>query len=456
MIKKIISLAFLTALVLSACASPEATLTPESAPALQATKTPQPEPTAQAVSTIQVREAALKGVEIKIWMPWYGVEADLFKTLVKEFNQKNKWGITASAESQVNFTNLYDETLAAIQRPDLAIALPEHALEWNENRLVTDLEPYVFDPIYGIEDVDDIPFVFWNQDQLGETRVAMPAQRTARFLLWNKTWGGELGFGAAPDAPEDFQQQTCRAHEALTKNESPQDDFMGGWYVDTQPMTAYAWLLAFEGGVLESGGYRFLTPNNIAAFTFLRKLSEANCAWQSAEIDAITAFTTRRALFITASLQDLPTVARGFAAQDSRDEWQVIPFPGADEDALVVYGSSYVIFNSTPEKQLASWLFVRWMLDDERDARMVEATHLFPLRASTLGLLGDYEQTHPQWKQVLDLLPEGELQPQLASWRKVKIMLGDGFDHMYRVNVFSGQVAAILAQMETLSRDISQ
>jgi hypothetical protein len=73
-----------------------------------------------------------------------------------------------------------------------------------------------------------------------------------------------------------------------------------------------------------------------------------------------------------------------------------------------------------------------------------------------LELLGDYKKTHPQWAEAVDLLPKGELQPQLASWRKVKIMLGDGFDHMYRVNVSSGQVAAILAQMESLSRDISE
>ena len=35
-------------------------------------------------------------------------------------------------------------------------------------------------------------------------------------------------------------------------------------------------------------------------------------------------------------------------------------------------------------------------------------------------------------------------------------MLGDGFAHMYRVNVASGQVAAILAQMESTAKDLSK
>jgi multiple sugar transport system substrate-binding protein len=457
--KKIISLIFITSLLLSACGSAEATSTAAVTVAVQeATKTPKPQPTVEAASSIKVQREALKGLEINVWTPWYGVEAGLFDTLVKEFNAKNEWGIQVKVQHQVNFTNLYDLTTNSLpnsERPDMVIALPEHALEWNENRLVTDLTQYVQDPVYGM-DARDIPFVFWNQDNVADVRVAIPAQRTARFLLWNETWAGELGFDASPDAPDDFKQQACRAQQSMLKDNVPQNDSTGGWYVDTEPMTAYAWLLAFEGGVLEGNGYHFLTPNNIEAFKFLRELSEQTCAWQSTEVDAVTAFASRQALFITASLQDLPSVARAFAVAKSRDDWKVIAFPGANDDALVVYGSSYVVLNSTDEKQLASWLFIRWLLENEQDARFVEATHLFPLRTSTLELLGDYKKTHPQWAEAVDLLPKGELQPQLASWRKVKVMLGDGFDHMYRVNVSSGQVAAILAQMESLSRDISE
>jgi len=400
----------------------------------------------------------LNGLEITVWHPWYGVESSLFDTFVKEFNEKNEWGIKVNAQSQVNFSNLYETVTASLptaEKPDMVIALPEHALEWNANGAVTDLMPYVQDPAYGI-DPSDIPNVFWNQDHFGEKRVAIPAQRTARFLLWNETWAGEIGFAASPDAPDDFKQQACRAQKAMLKDASPQNDFMGGWYVDTEPMTAYAWLLAFEGGVLDGSDYRFLTPHNIESFRFLRELSETTCAWQQTKIKPITAFANREALFITASLEDLPEVARAFASAKNTDAWKVISFPGANEDTLVVYGSSYVILNSTDEKQLASWLFARWLLDNAQDARWVEATHLFPIRTSSIALLGDYEKTHPQWAQAIQLLPQGEIQPQLASWRKVKILLGDGFTHMYRVNVPSGQVPAILAQMESIARSLGK
>ena len=455
--KKIINLLFITAIILSACAA-GGTSTAESSVTQSATKTPKPEATVETGSRLEVNIEALKGLEITVWTPWYGIESSLFDSFVEEFNSTNQWGIKVAAQSRVNFSNLYETVTASLptaDKPDLVIALSEYALGWNNDGVVTDLTPYADDPMYGI-DSSDIPPVFWNQDVSGDVRVALPAQRTARFLLWNKTWAGELGFDSSPDASEDFHQQSCRAQQSMLKDESAQNDFMGGWIVDTEPSTAYSWLLAFGGGVLESGNYRFLTPNNIDTLTFLRELSESQCAWQAVETDPITAFATREALFITASLDILPTLARAFASANNTDEWNVTTFPGETKDAFAVYGSSYVILKSTDEEQLAAWLFVRWLMEKEQDKRWVETTHLFPLRTSTLDLLADYKKTHPQWAEAITLLPQGEMQPQLASWRRVKIMLGDGFAHMYRVNLPSGQVAMVLAQMQSTAGDLSK
>src|SRR5690349_345716 len=142
LMKKIISLLFITALFLGSCTSANPTATVENAATAAATKTPKVESTVEAVSNIKVPKEALNGLEINVLTPWYDVEAGLFDTLVREFNEKNEWGIQVKAQHQVNFTNLYDMTtssLPSVQRPDFVIALPEHALEWNENRLVADL-----------------------------------------------------------------------------------------------------------------------------------------------------------------------------------------------------------------------------------------------------------------------------------------------------------------------------
>jgi multiple sugar transport system substrate-binding protein len=456
--KKLFPLFFIAAIILNACSGTNVTTTAEAAATQVSAKTQTAEPALETVSSLQVNEEALRGLNITVWVPWYGLESDLFNTFVNEFNTQNEWGIQVSVENQINFSNMYENVTASLPRdekPDLVIALPEHAQEWYADGVVTDLTNYMSDPKFGI-DASDISSVILNQDIAGEARVAFPAQRTAQFLLWNETWAGELGFNSMPASAADFQKQSCGAQKSMLTDAFAENDALGGWLVNTDSMTAYAWMQAFGGGVLEEGNYRFLTPNNIDAFKFLRELSETSCTWQSTSADPLTAFANREALFITASLTDLSGIARAFASANNTDKWSVMLFPGEDKGVMPVYGSSYVILDTTDEEQLAAWLFVRWLVDNKQDARWVEATHLFPLHTSTLELLGDYEKTHPQWKQAVDLLPQGELQPQLASWRTVKIMLGDGFAHMYRVNTPSGQVAAILAQMETMSKDLSK
>lgn len=126
------------------------------------------------------------------------------------------------------------------------------------------------------------------------------------------------------------------------------------------------------------------------------------------------------------------------------------------QTGLVVYGSSYVVLKSTPEEQLASWLFVRWLLSPENQKQWVEVTGLFPLRNSALTLLGGYKKSHPQWAAAVGLLPQAQIEPQLASWREVSVMLGDGFDAMFRSNTPAGRVAEVLAIMELTSRDLSK
>ncbi len=460
--KKLLPIFFIASILITSCAASVTSVTSapppakpaESESAPQAVKTPKPKSTLPAQSNLRVEESALRGLEISVWHPWYGLESSLFNSLAKTFNEENEWGIKVTAQEFVNYANLYESVNAALpakEKPNMVIALPEHAIEWHQNQTVRDLTTYINDPVYGMS-VENIPALFMRQDNLNGKQIAMPAQRTARFLLWNETWAKELGFSSAPATPEAFRRQACAAQQAMMKDNSPQNDFKGGWLVDTDPMTAYSWMTAFGGGVMEGGDYRFLTPQNIEAFKFLRELSESNCAWQGGE-NPSNAFASREALFISAGLEDLPAAARAFAEANSRDKWRVIPFPGAE--SLVVYGSSYVILESSEEESLAAWLFLRWLLQEKQDARFVEATHLFPMQISSMELLGGYQKTHPQWLQAVELMPQGIIQPQLASWRNVKTMLGDGFAHMYRVALPSGQTPAILAQMESLARELS-
>ncbi len=452
-------LLLILALLLPACQPPPNRETPATTPSATATPLPTATKTPAPVSRLGVREEALVGLTIDVWYPWYGTPASLFESQIEEFNRANPWGILVRAESLQNYAELFEQANAAVHgpnRPDLVIGLPEHALAWNEQQAVIDLTPYVTDPLYGLDAVavSDFPSVFWKQDLLGKVRLGMPAQRTARFLVYNRTWAEELGFVAPPANADDFEQQACAANQAMRADQDARNDGMGGWLIDTHWATALSWLLAFGGGAQEAQGFRFLTPQNIAALQFVKGLAEKRCAWQSEGEDSLQDFVARRALFAVAGLEDLPDLARAFASAGSRDQWTVLPFPGPEEEALVVYGSSYVLFETDQASQLAAWLFVRWLLEAENQADWVNSAGLFPLQASALSLLTDYRAGHPQWEQAINLLPQGRPTPQLAAWRTMRTALGDGFTFMFRVDTPVGRVPEILAQLDTLATEL--
>ena len=420
-----------------------------------------PSLTSAPVNTVSADAVSLNGVTIMVWHPWFGVEASLLETQVAKFNSSNEWGISVLTSSQSNYTELFNNVtgaLAAPEKPNLVIGLPEHALYWDERNGVVDLTPYVTDPKWGLSEADiaDFPSVFWKQDQVGVKRLGLPAERTTRLIFYNETWARELGFTAPPTTPEDFQKQACAANKALRANNDSKDDALGGWYVDADPMTPLSWMLAFGGGAQEGESYRFLTPGNIEAFRFVKTLFEAGCAWQSASAIPTDEFAARHALFISGSLEDFSAQSRALNTLASADQWTVLPFPGKASETVVVYGSSFIMLPSTEAEQLATWLFVRWMLSPENQADWVQTTGLFPLRNSTMTRVADYAATHPQWVDAVKLLPYGQGTPQLASWRQIRVALGDGFDFMFRINLPVGQVATILAQLDTAVKDLTK
>ena len=461
---KLFAIVILIILILSACTSPTST-EPTQTPLPEATITPLAAKTpTQAASNLNVEKEALRRAQVTVWHPWFGAEASLFESQVTEFNKINEWGILVSAESKTNFSELFSQTDIALKdstNPNIVIAFPEHAVGWRNN--VLDLNEYVRDPIFGMSalEMSEFPSVIWMQDEVDGVRLGMPAQRTARFILYNQTWARELGFNSSPKTSFDFEEQACAANQKLAIDSDDNNNALGGWLIDANAMTPLSWMLAFHGGVQEENGYRFLAPGNIDAFKFLKILQQKNCAWvASNDLSVYDRFASRQALFSTASLEEFVDQSRAFGVLGDKDEWIILPFPGTDQTAFAVYGSSFVVFESDDVTQLASWLFIRWMLSAENQAKWVQSTGLFPLRSSTMDLLAKYKTDHPQWAQAVELLPTGKMTPKLTSWRTVRVMLADGFRDMFDTirhpDLTDGQVPLILRQMEEVAADLNQ
>lgn len=450
----------LLVLLLSACTPGPVPLDPlvTNTPATSR-KTATPTPTGT-LPDILIKPEALAGIRIQVSYAFVDSSASHFNDQVAEFNTLNEWGIVVYPQVNDTYNTLFGTVSTSLdtpEQPDLVITLPEQVLIWDEQGAVVDLAAYLQDPQYGFseQDVADFVPIFWEIAGIHGRQLGLPAQISSSFLYYNQTWARELGFTRIPITSVDFRKQACAANQSFRSDAILQNDGYGGWIVNTSPQSVLAWMMASGGGLLEEDQYIFSSEGNRSALEFLKKLYDDNCAYITSEPTPYASFANRSALFITADLAEVSRQKLAFEQAGNGDEWTLIPFPG-QHTQLIAQGPIYTILGSTPEKQLAAWIFTRWLLSSENQARWVVATGMFPLRTSTYESLSGYRGNHPQWNQAVEYMESLAVQPQVAAWRKVRLVLGDATNFLFRNNLSPDQIPDLLVQMDDTVNELTE
>jgi ABC-type glycerol-3-phosphate transport system substrate-binding protein len=207
--------------------------------------------------------------------------------------------------------------------------------------------------------------------------------------------------------------------------------------------------------VADGNTYGFRSDPNLAALQVIKGLYDDHCAWISAEPLPFDSFAGRSALLVSGDLAEVAFARASMSRLNNTDDWTLIPFPGTEESVVVTYGPSYSVLKSTPEKQLAAWLFARWLLSTENQSRWVEATGLFPLLTSVRDQIGPYRLVSPQWDAAVAALPLAQGVPQLASWRKVRYVLEDGSRVLFQTNLPLDQIPSLLTEMDATAKELN-
>ena len=400
--------------------SPAATLPPA------VERTPLPTPTQ--VRSLGISPDALQGVGVLVWHGWDGSSASLLEQMAGKFNLANQWGIKVSVVSQSNLNLLsgaIDKSLSSPEHPDIVISLPEQILVWQTE--VIDLTPYIEQPKIGFS-LADLPAAFGDQSNLDGVRYGLPAARSARFIFYNLSFAKDLGFSAAPQTQADFRKQSCAATSFGKQDADPTNDGFGGLALDVEAnwQSPFAWLVAGGGDVFPAGELRFDTAGNLNALDFFTKLRIDNCAWLPDTESNFEHLAARRALFITGSLSEIPEQTAAFSQAGSPDRWSLLPYPGK-QPVIAAYGPDYAILKSNDARQLAAWLFIRWMLQPENQAHWCQGTGLLPVTLPAIKLLKADKTAIPQWAAALDLIQDARIYPQTAKWLLADKVLADGF-----------------------------
>jgi multiple sugar transport system substrate-binding protein len=462
--------AFISLLALSlfasACNFPAAagTLTQVYATAVPVASTQTPTATGTATpiptATIPAELASLKDTNIKIIHPWADQAGVEFRKLISEFNEENIWKIHVDevhGGSVSETARLFTDSMETSDRLDMVAISPEYLVGWVTTGFTIDLSPFSSNPEWGLPEAEKKTFLsqVWDANSFDEKLIGIPAQINLQFLVYNQTWAKELGFSEAPHTQNDFVKQVCEAAHTNNFDSNKDNDGTGGWIINSSSPILLSWINAFGGSKAWSRDSQisFNQAETGNAFTYLRSLTEKGCAWNSRVASPFTYFASRQSLAISATLPDLMELEETMSFAKNADKWVILPYPGEENSSpALMTGLSFGISKSNPNNELASWLFMRWLMLPRNQARLAEAAGSIPPTSTAADLMTAFGEHHDWWLEAEKLVPEAVMLPASSNWRQIRPVLEDGFWQMLQPTPMA--IPTLLEQMNETIKSI--
>jgi len=400
------------------------------------------------------------GATVVYWHQHSGAREEALNAMVEEFNANNPWGITIEASNQGGYGDIYNKMIAGIPSgdvPNLVVAYQNNAAAYYQaGGLVDNMDVFVTDPQWGLNEAEVADFVpgFFTQDYTpdGAARIGFPPNRSAEAMYYNQTALTELGYDAPPTTWEQFHDMAC----AFTENgwSGYEGDDTIGYTVRTDASFIGAATFALGGSIYENGQFTYSNPATVQALQFMVDLVNEGCATLiSEQYGDQNNFTAGKALFYVGSTSGLPFIRSGVEEAFTEPfDWGVTFLPYSDVPVSNVYGASVSIPKTTPEQELAAWLFIRWITESAQQALWAEVSNYYPVRFSAQETLSVIFEDFPQYGQAWELIQgETAVEPQIASYDVVR---GEAVATFNNLLAGGGDVQTALTELDTAANDI--
>jgi ABC-type glycerol-3-phosphate transport system substrate-binding protein len=389
--------------------------------------TPTPTPTGTAVDKVTISAP----VEVVFWHVSSQTQGENLQKMVDEFNSKNP-NIKVKAEYKGSYSDIRKAILAAITAgitPDVAVAYTNQVAEYANAGKIVVLDDYINSSKYGLSkaDLDDLYAAYLAVDRnptQGNKLLSMRTSPSMEVMFYNISMMKELGLGENPPKTWDDFARMCKAAGKAGKK---------GYALSVSASTLAGWIFTRGGEILSADGKKALLTEKPAvdSLVFLKELIDDGCAYQIAErYGDQTDFANGKVLFTFGSTAGLPyyrDAIQDKAANKQKFDWSVDIFPNTGKPVVDMYGPSWTIFKSTPEKQLASWLFVKWFTETEQTAKWSVLTGYFPMRKSAANSEAVKKQMEslPVYKKSFDFLPYAKSEPNVSAWEAIRAAMAD-------------------------------
>jgi len=368
------------------------------------------------------------GQEIVFWHVSTKKHEEVLLAMIEECNATNEWGIKVVPEYGGYYGDIYKKIMAALaagEPPDLAVAYSNQAADYGLNGDVVALDDYVASTKYGLtkEDLEDIFPAFLAGDRnpaYDNKLMSFPPNRSMEVMFYNLTLLKQAGYEGPPTTWAEFEEMS-KAVTALG------GDVLGGYAYSGGASNFATYVFTRGGDIIKDGKAVFNSPAAVEAMTLLQRMFQEGTAYQPAEkYGDQTDVSSNKAAFALGSTAGLKYWVSAFETNAPDSEWGIIPPPHDTPDPVVdIYGPSVCVFKTTPERQLASWLFIRWFTEKEQTAKWAEDSSYFPVRASAAAEMTDFFASKPMYAQAWSWVKYGRTEPNIPGWQEVRGIIGD-------------------------------
>ena len=380
----------------------------------------------------------LKGsIALTLWHTQTGGNATALQAMVDDFNTSNTHGITVQLEFQGTYTQLYQKTLAAINAntlPEMAVAQESFVADYMKATPspVVELGPYVDSKRYGLtkDGLDDIFKAAVDANrfaQFGDKLLSFPLAKSLLIMYQNDDILKELGM-SSPKTWDDFEKVASAAKKMSADGKTVA---RYGWAVISSDSTYNGWVLSRGGRLMaeDNKTVKWDGAEGLASLQLVDKCIKAQWCYAPKAFDYQSDFGSGRVAFVMESSTGRPLFKS--AMKDPKPNWSIVSIPQKDPSNAhtVMNGANIAAFKSTPEKQLASWVFIKWFAEAAQTAKWSITSSYMPVRKSAANdatLKASWSSTDPQGKQAFDLNGTSQPDPNVRGQQDVRTVVEDG------------------------------
>jgi multiple sugar transport system substrate-binding protein/sn-glycerol 3-phosphate transport system substrate-binding protein len=396
------------------------------------------------------------GATVVFWHQHTGARADELGKIVDEFNTTNEWKIIVEASNQGGYDDIFQKMTLGLagggeDLPNLVVAYQNQAATYQLVDGLVDLNALVDSEKWGLtkeEQADFFP-AFWNSDvfpTFDNQRLGIAPNRSMEVMYYNSDWlaelksAGAISFDGAPTTPDQFKEAACAAAKNPFSKATGDKANSIGYELSVDASRFASWTFGQGGDIFdyENGVYTLNSDAAKAAMAFLQDLYASGCARTVTEsFGDQTNFGAGTTLFTVGSSSGLPFYKS--AVEDGANfAWSLDAVPHTSEDPRQnIYGASVSIPKTTPEQELAAWLFVKYYTSPSIQVRWGIVSNYFPVRASAVNdaAIQDIFSTNAAYKTAFDLLQFGVAEPPVPGYDPVRkemanamVAIADGAD----------------------------